>query len=370
MGGRLGAALIAEYWQRTDPVRGPNHEVESQPDDRFDADEIDQMGVVAGPVVLVVQAGVKHDGRNPGRDERVVIRVVGDLPVEHQFQVRFGIRRHDRATERLGRAGTVDLDPLPSQSANHVEIQREDDLPLGNRRGTHPEEVVGTQQTLLLPVPKRDQHRSPRPARQLAEGLGQFDQSGDTRGVVVGAVVNQTGGAEAIVGCSVADVVVVGADDDHLAGDGRIAARQEGEDVPHAAERLEETAVVSRWLEPQSLDGLNDVGAGGTPAPTAPLAALEGIVGKGMDVPAGVRRPDARMGRMEPLGGERGGPWTGARNPDNHRRHNEGTNHHGGGGLLAGPGFTVQNRPSPGSPSPWGSAGSGEVAEWSNARLC
>ena len=55
------------------------------------------------------------------------------------------------------------------------------------------------------------------------EGLDQFQQSRDSTCVVVSPVVDVSEGAVTGLGRAVADVVKVGADDDPLIGQGRVA---------------------------------------------------------------------------------------------------------------------------------------------------
>jgi hypothetical protein len=111
--------------------------------------------------------------------------------------------------------------------------------------------------------------------------------------------VHESEGAVAVAGVAVADVIVVGADDDQLPGEGRIAAADEPEDVAHAAERLVERAIVAGRLDVEFFQLFDDVGRRGPSAPGSRLAALEGIVGEHVDVAGGIGRLDARLGGSE-----------------------------------------------------------------------
>ena len=305
MGRRFRAALRAKgpRWIR---VVGERHdEVERQPRHRLDPAEVDEMRVVARPVVLVVQSRVEHHRGDSGGDEGIVIGVVGDLPVVHELEPRVAVGLERGHPQAVGRPRAVDLHPLAAQAADHVEVHREDDLEGGQPRGPRPQEVVRTEQALFLAIPEGEEDRPPRPAWHVLEGLGDLDQPGHSRGIVVGAVVDVAGGAVAVARVAVADVVVVGAHHHQLARHRRIAAGHEREDVAHAAEGLVIGAVVTGRLEAELFDRLHDVGAGGSAAPAPSLAAFEGIVGQGMHMPAGVGGLNARVGRRHPLGGSR-----------------------------------------------------------------
>ena len=217
--------------------------------------------------------------------------------------------------------------------------------------------------------------------------------------------------AEAIVGVAVADVIVVGADDHNLLSECWITALNEGQDVPHPAEGLVVTAGIASGLEAEFRELLDDVGGGRPASPAAPLPSFERVVGEHAHVPPGFRGADRGVGgghflRGLPAGGgmedrgrhegddpgdvpgdgsaagERAGAGAGLRGV-----------RHDGQGLLARRRSGVQNSrrtispdhgvssrfrpPSSGRPSRVGKArragrrsGAGEVAEWSNARLC
>ena len=98
----------------------------------------------------------------------------------------------------------------------------------------------------------------------------------------------------------------MGAHDDELIRDGRIAAAGERENIPHAAELLVVAAAVTGRFEPEFFEVADDVAAGGPAAAAAPLAAFEGVVGKRVDVPLGLFGLDARAGRGHQFGGEDG----------------------------------------------------------------
>ncbi len=239
---------------------------------------------------------MEHDRGNPGGDERVVVGVVGDLPIEHEFELCGGIGLEAGHPQPLGGPRPEHLEPLASQPADHVEVHGEYDSGRRQHRRPHAQEVVGAEQSLLLAVPEGDQDRPPRRAGEMTEGLDQLQQSGDARGVVVGAVVDEARGTVAVPRVAVADVVVVGADHDDFLGDRGVAARQERQDVAHAAEVLEERALVAGGLNGEFLERRDDVGAGGPATAAASLPPLEGVVGQRVNVTARLVGPDARAG--------------------------------------------------------------------------
>jgi len=255
---------------------------------------------------------MKHDRGNAGHDEGVVIGVFLDLPVEGEFKGRprrrVVVGPHDRIAEAHGRATSEDLDAVAPQSADHVEVHAEHRIEVHERGGSHPDEVPRSEQALLFAVPEGDEQRPPGTGRQHLQGLGKLQEPGDTGGVVIGAVVHEAEGAVAVAGVAVADMVVVGADDDDLPGEGGIAAPDEREDVPHAAERLVERAVVTGRFDIEFFQLFDDVGRRGPTAPGPCLPPFEGIVGEHMDVTGGVGRLDARLGGGEQFrGAGRGG---------------------------------------------------------------
>ena len=304
----FAARLRAKGPRRPSIVRHCREKIEREPGHRLDTLEVDELHVVAGPVVLVMQPGVEHDSGDSRGDERIMVGVFVDRPVEGEFE-RLGTRPvvglHDRSTQPFGRPGPEDLQPLAAEPADHVEVHGKGDRHMSEQRGPHTHEVVGAQQPLFLTIPEGEQDRPPRPARQVLHRLGHFDQSGHTGGIVVGPVVDEAERAIAVAGVAVADVVVVGADHDQFVGDGRIAAAGEGEDVSHAAKLLVVAAIVAGWFEPEFFEVADDVAAGGPTAAAAPFTALESVVGEGADVPLGVFGLNARASRGHQFGGEK-----------------------------------------------------------------
>ncbi len=88
MGRRLAAAFGAKGRRWIRGIGDRHHEVERQPRHRLDAGVVHEMGVVARPVILIVEPRVKHHRGNPGGDERIVVGVVLDFPVVDEFEVR------------------------------------------------------------------------------------------------------------------------------------------------------------------------------------------------------------------------------------------------------------------------------------------
>ena len=121
------------------------HQAERQSSHRLDAVEIDQVHVVAGAVVLIVEAGVEHERGYAGHDEGVVIGIFLEIPEERQFQfcrVRGIVVRVDHGRPHSGaRTGAVGLDAAAPQPADHVEVHGEDERPARERRRPLPQEV-------------------------------------------------------------------------------------------------------------------------------------------------------------------------------------------------------------------------------------
>ena len=255
-----------------------------------------------------MQPGVEHDGGDLGGDERIVVGVFVDGPVEGEFE-RLGsgpvVGLHDRGPQPFGCTGPEDLQPLAAEPADHVEVYGKGDRHLSEQRGPHAHEVVRAQQPLFLTIPEGEQDGPPRSARQVLHRLGHFDQSGHTGGIVVGPVVDEAERAIAVARVAVANVVVVGADHDQFVGDGRIAAAGEGEDVSHATKLLVVAAIVAGGFELEFFEVADDVAAGSPTAAAAPFAALESVVGEGADVPLGIFGLNARAGRGHQFGGEK-----------------------------------------------------------------
>ena len=153
--------------------------------------------------------------------------------------------------------------------------------------------MLRAQQAVLLAVPEGEQNRSPRRASAAAHMASTIsNKPGHAAGVVVGAVVDVADGAVAVAPRAVADVVVVGADDDHLAAKFRVAAGNEGEDVPPAARYRLVVAPVSRpaaELEPLQLRA--DVAAGGQSAPAADVAPPSMVSSASTSICRAVPRP-------------------------------------------------------------------------------
>ncbi len=73
-----------------------SQEIKCQPSHGFNTIKVDEFNIVAGTVVLVVQAGVKHQRWNTCHDERVVVGVIGNFPVEDQLQIGSRVRLYKR----------------------------------------------------------------------------------------------------------------------------------------------------------------------------------------------------------------------------------------------------------------------------------
>ena len=204
-----------------------------------------------------------------------------------------------------------------------------------------PDKVIRAEQSLFLAVPEGNQDRPSGRLRKSLEGLHHLDQARDAGGVVVGPVVDEAEGPEAVSLGPVADMVVVGSDHDQFAGKARVAARQEGQHVAEArSEGLVPGAVVAGRLEAEGFDLLNDVGGCRPAAPGAPLAALEGVVSQGLDVAGGISGGDARDRGGQHLGSPAGGGQPGQQSGSGEQMERLG---HARGRLLAGRVRDVQN---------------------------
>jgi len=85
------------------------------------------MRVVARPVVLVVQTGVEHDGRDARHDEGVVVGVLFDLPVEEEFEARRSVRPGEAASKPGRRSAPEHLNPPLAEPPDHVEVHDDRD---------------------------------------------------------------------------------------------------------------------------------------------------------------------------------------------------------------------------------------------------
>ena len=166
-----------------------------------------------------------------------------------------------------------------AEPADHVQVQSGRDVAQGNGRMGDP--VLRAQQPFLLGVPGDEQDRPLGRAGKERERLGQFQHRRRSAGVVVGAGMDVSVRAEARAPAAVADVVVMGADDDHLVAQLRIAALENRQDVAEVGcEGLEEAAVVARRSQMDLGVLLGEVVGGGMAAARAGFAAFHRRLGQ------------------------------------------------------------------------------------------
>ena len=304
----FGPTFGSEGGRRARIVGDGRHEAQRQSGHRLDALEVHQMDVVARAVVLVVESGVKHHGGDASLDEGEMIGVVGDVPVEDEFEsgrvARSLVRGDNRPPQTFRGAGAKNLEPPATQPADHVEVYRERDPEMGQGRRACPQEVVRPQQSFLLAIPEGEEDRAAEPFGEMVHRLGQLEEPGDAGGVVVGSVVDVAERTVAVVGVAVADVVEVCSDHDEFPGQDGVAATEDRHYVAHPAERLVESAVVTGRFEREPRQLVDHVGRRRPAAAGATLAPLEGVVGEGGHVATGVGAADRGMRCRHPLGGD------------------------------------------------------------------
>ena len=183
-------------------------------------------------MVVLVQSGVEHDDGNLVLDEGPVIAVGLELPGEVEPN-RLVVVAAEEAAEAVAGARAVDFEAAVLHAADHVDVDAELDRAGGN--GRRPEPALRAEHAHLFAVPKREQDRAARVELRVGERLDGFQQRGDAAGVVVRAVEDVADRAVGVAHAAVADVVVMGADDDGLVLEHRVGAREQREDVASAA---------------------------------------------------------------------------------------------------------------------------------------
>ena len=127
--------------------------------------------------------------------------------------------------------------------------------------------------------------------------MGQFEHPGRAAGIVVGPGMNRPDLPQAAAMGAVAEVVVVGRDEDVLFLQFRIAAGEYGQDVAASGgEGLEVAAVGAGPLEVELGVLLGEVIAGGVAAAGARPAPLQGVAGQVVDVPGQLLGMDRLQG--------------------------------------------------------------------------
>ena len=139
------------------------------------------------------------------------------------------------------------------------------------------------QEALLLAVKEHKQDRSPGSNRQAGKSAGQLENARGAAGIVVGAGIDRPRRV-VVAGAAMAQMIVMGADDDRLILEQGIASRQKGEDIAVVvAKRLEVALPLAGRLQRQLAKLLDQVVAGRMSARAARLASFEFRAGQVVD---------------------------------------------------------------------------------------
>ena len=231
---KRGAARAAAPPRRRRQLRidGPRAVVERGHDGRADRRhprhpvDVELVGGVARPVIVVVAPGVEEeDGRAGGVEARVVGGRKGRAT---QVGVHAGGARGvgGGGAQPVAGVDAADRQRAVAHTPDHVEVQHGRRLPEWQRGVAHV--VAGADQPDLLGAEEHE-HECAARAAGGGEGAGEADDDGRARRVVVGAVV---GGA-----ARGAEMIPVGAEHDRLAGEHGIGAGQHADDVGRAKVR-------------------------------------------------------------------------------------------------------------------------------------
>lgn len=274
--------------------------------DLLDAPGVDAVGIVRGSMVIVVKTCEGVNEGNTLQVEGVMIAIVGDFPGEISFEAGDWIVAGDDLAESGGGSDTADFDAFVLEASHHVDIQCEFDLTEWDCGRADP--VFGAKEIFFLTIPKGKYDGASGSDSEFGESGSDFEEGGDAAGVVVSSVVNVSDGTEAGAGIAVADVIVMGADDDVFVAEGIIASREEAYDVLHVGSEFLDVGFLSAdSLEFEFGEFLGEVDGGGTSAAGAGFAAFKGIAGEGVDVFFGVLGLDGFEGGLamaEKGGGE------------------------------------------------------------------
>ncbi len=116
----------------------------------------------------------------------------------------------------------------------------------------------------------------------MRKSAGQFEHARGPAGVVVGAGIDRPRRV-VVARATVAQMIIMGADDDHLIIERRIASRQQGEDIAVAlAKGLEIALLLAGRFQRQLAELFDQIIAGRTSALAARLAPFE--LGAGQDI--------------------------------------------------------------------------------------
>ena len=241
-------------------------------------------------MIVLVHAGVKQQHGNVVLEEGIMIGVGLQAPRELDPQADAVVVAAQQPPPSAAAPRADHNQVVIAEPPDHVQVQPGRHAIQRDRRMGDP--MLRAQQPLLLPVPIGEKDRPLRRLGENRERLCQLEHGGRAAGVVVGAGMNLPVGIEAQAAAAVADVVVMGADHDHLVAQFRIAARQHRQDVAAVrVEGLEEPAAIAAavQMEPGVLVG--EVIAGGMAASRARLAAFHRRVGQLAHLFGPVRRP-------------------------------------------------------------------------------
>ena len=220
--GRFASRLRSEGRQRW-TVGHFACQSEGQSRHPLDALGHDALDIIAGAVIVVVQAGVKHDDGDAASEKRMVVAVRFQLPVEVEQQVFRLIQAADRLPKSGRRARPDDFQFLAAEAADHIHIEGEFDAI--ERHGGRPHPVRRAEQAFFLGIPEREQHASLRRRGQSAEGVDQFQQRRRPAGVVIRSVMHGSNRTTAVHTVPVANVVVVRPEQHDFFAEPRVAPR-------------------------------------------------------------------------------------------------------------------------------------------------
>src|SRR5262249_51369161 len=161
-------------------------------------------------------------------------------------------------------------------------VEAELDIVGGYRGRLEP--ALGAEHSHFFAVPKGEEDGAARVDLRFGECFDRFQEGGDAAGVVVGAVINDAGGAGWVAPAGGADVVVVGADDNEFVLELGIGAGERNEDAAAATVARIVVLVGAGGLKARLAELFDYILCRGASAASAHAAAFEYVVGKGFDV--------------------------------------------------------------------------------------
>src|SRR5688572_8269653 len=83
------------------------------------------MSIVTRTVIVAVQTRMQHQHRDLSGQERIVIAVLFQFPIEVEFQVRELVAFANQTPQAADSATTIDFDAFRLHAADHVAIHHE-----------------------------------------------------------------------------------------------------------------------------------------------------------------------------------------------------------------------------------------------------